>query len=70
MLIMRGKKGVKGKKGQVFLVAAIILGLALISVTTKQNTAKEYPIISDYEELSNNYLTEAPKIINYAKYNN
>src|SRR3989344_6584619 len=59
----------KGKRGQVFLLAAIVIGLAIVSVTIIYNKIKEYPLITDYKELSENYLTEAPKIINYARYN-
>jgi len=58
------------KRGQVFLLGAIIIGLALVAVSVKYNTATEYKLLSDYEELSGNYLTEAPKVINYAKYEN
>ena len=61
---------ISGKKGQVFLLAAIIIGITLISVSIKYNTVVEYPLVTDYKEISDNYLTEAPKIINYARYNN
>jgi len=58
------------KRGQVFLIAAIIISLALFSVSIKYNTIKEYPLTVEYKELSNNYLNEMPKIVNYALYEN
>ena len=58
------------KKSQIFLITTIIISLALFSVSIKYNTIKEYPLTVEYKELSNNYLNEMPKIVNYALYEN
>jgi len=58
------------KRGQVFLLGAIIIVLALLTVTGKYNSVKEYPLLSDYKEHTENYMTEFPKVVNDAKYKN
>ena len=56
------------KKGQVFLIAAIIFIFAVYSVIIKYNTAKEYATLEDYEEITENYQSEFPKVVNKALY--
>jgi len=56
------------KKGQVFLIAAIIFIFAVYSVIIKYNTAKEYAALEDYEEITENYQSEFPKVVNKALY--
>ena len=58
------------KKGQIFLVGAVIIVLALLTVTGKYNSVKEYPLLSDYKDQTDNYLTEYPKVVNNAIYQN
>ncbi len=58
------------KKGQVFLLGAIIIVLALLTVTGTYNTVKEYPVLSDFKEHTENYLGEVPKLLNKATYEN
>jgi len=58
------------KKGQIFLVGAVIIVLALLTVTGKYNSVKEYPVLSDYKDQTDNYLTEYPKVVNNAIYQN
>ena len=58
------------KRGQVFLIAAIILVLALYSVVIEYNTIKTYQGLEDYKDLSENYQSEYPKVINFAIYDN
>src|SRR3989338_6527807 len=57
------------KRGQIFLIAAIIFVMAIYSVVVEYNTIKTYPGLEDYKDLSENYQTEYPKIINFALYN-
>ena len=58
----------KNKKGQVFIIAAIIFSIAIYSVVIPYNTIKEYPGPEDFNELSENYKAEYPKVFNYATY--
>ena len=58
------------KKGQVFLIAAIIFIFAIYSVVIHYNTAKEYAGLEDYQDLTENYQNEFPKVANKAIYNN
>ncbi len=57
------------KRGQVFLIAAFIFAIAIYSVVIEYNTIKTYPGLEDYKDLSDNYQTEYPKVINFAIYN-
>jgi hypothetical protein len=62
------KKEVMNKKGQIFLIAAIIFAVAIYSVAIEYNTLKEYPSLEDYKDISENYQNEYPKVVNYAVY--
>ena len=57
------------KRGQIFLIAAIIFAMGIYSVAINYNTIKTYAGLEDYKELSENYQTEYPKVINFAIYN-
>ena len=57
------------KRGQVFLIAAIIFIISIYSVVVAYNTVKTYPTPEGYKDLSENYKTEYPKVINFATYN-
>lgn len=57
------------KRGQIFLIAAIIFVISVYSVAIEYNTIKTYPGLEDYKDLSDNYQTEYPKLINFALYN-
>src|SRR3989338_3031554 len=57
------------KRGQIFLIAAIIFVMSIYSVAIEYNTIKTYPGLEDYKDLSENYQKEYPKIINFALYN-
>ncbi len=65
---MKKREGMN-KRGQVFLLAAIIFILALYSITITYNSAKTYPALEDFKEQTGNYQNEFPKVINYAIYN-
>ena len=58
------------KRGQVFLIAAVILALALFSVSVTYNSISVSPPLTEYRKLSDNYLTEYPKVVNNAIYQN
>lgn len=58
----------KGKRGQMFLVGAIIFVFALYTVVIPYNTVKTYPGLDDYKDLSENYQAEFPRVFNWALY--
>ena len=58
------------KRGQVFLIAAVILALALFSVSVTYNSISVSPPLTEYRKLSDNYLTEYPKVVNFARFYN
>ncbi len=58
------------KRGQVFIIAAIILAIALFSVSVTYNSISVAPPLTEYRKLSENYLSEYPKVANFARYNN
>ncbi len=52
------------KRGQVYLLVALILALVLYMLMTKTNIIYEHEIIDDFETLSKNYDIEASKFMN------
>ncbi|MDD5651304.1 MAG: hypothetical protein PHF86_12960, partial [Candidatus Nanoarchaeia archaeon] len=58
------------KRGQFFILGAIILMLALFVLIVKVNTYEEKMLLENFPELTSNYKTEAPKVINDALLNN
>ena len=56
------------KRGQVFLLAAIIFSIAIYSVAIQYNSIIVYPNLEDFEDISENYQNEYPKVYNYAVY--
>ncbi len=59
-----------GKRGQFYLIAAIIIVLVLYSLATRFNTFQELPRFTDFNELSGNYINEVAKIVNHGIYKN
>ena len=57
------------KRGQVFLIAAIIFIFAIYSVIITYNKADEYAALEDYDSLTENYQNEFPKVANKALLN-
>jgi len=56
------------KRGQFFIFVAIIVALLVFTLITKSNIIREEVTLQNFEQLSQNYLTESPKVINYAIY--
>ncbi len=59
---------VRGKRGQIFLIGAIIFVFALYTLVIPYNTIKTYPGLDDYKDLSENYQAEFPRVYNWALY--
>jgi len=57
------------KKGQIFLIGAIVFVITIYSLVIPYNTVKTYPIPESYTQLNENYQTEFPKLLNFAIYN-
>lgn len=52
------------KRGQIYLLAALILGLIIFLVVTETNLVKETVIEDDFESLAKNYEVESAKFMN------
>ncbi|MEW6063098.1 MAG: hypothetical protein AB1571_01875 [Nanoarchaeota archaeon] len=52
------------KKGQFFIFVAVILALVIYVVVSQVNRIEEKILLEDFNELSKNYATEAPKKVN------
>ncbi len=52
------------KKGQIYVVAAILLSVVIFGIASITNVAKQEELKGDFERLSGNYETEGSKLIN------
>jgi len=57
------------KKGQFYIIIVLVICMALYGITRDENTVKEATLFEDFSKVSSNYINEAPKVINYAIYN-
>ena len=57
------------KRGQIFIFAAIIIGLVTFLLFTKPNTMHEEILLDNFGQVSQNYLTEMPKVVDNSIYN-
>jgi len=57
------------KRGQIFIFAAIIIGLVTFLLFTKPNTMNEEILLENFGQISQNYLTEMPKVVDNSIYN-
>src|SRR3989344_529542 len=58
------------KRGQVYLLAVIILAFVIYTLYTETNTIQEAIVEDDFEQLTLNYERESAKLINYLLANN
>lgn len=56
------------KRGQFYLILAVIISISFFAITIPQNNVKESFLIQDFNDISNNYVQESPKVANYAIY--
>src|SRR3989344_1476214 len=54
----------QGKRGQIYLLAALILGLVIFLLVAETNVVKETVIEDDFESLAKNYEIESAKFMN------
>src|SRR3989344_7788193 len=57
------------KRGQFYIIIAIIISLAFFSIITPQNRVEETILFQDFNDVSLNYVQEAPKVANYGIFN-
>ena len=55
-----------GKEGQLYLLAAMLIGLVLFILVSPSNVVKETVVESRFEETSRNFEVESARFINYA----
>ena len=53
------------KKGQIYLVAALLLGLVIYGLVSEKNFLRRFSIEDDFEELSENYQKASSTFINH-----
>ncbi len=58
------------KRGQFYLILAVVISISFFAITIPQNNVKESFLIQDFNDISNNYVQESPKVANYAIYGN
>lgn len=54
------------KRGQFYIIIALIISLALFGITYKVNEIKEPVLFSDFNDVSDNYISEATLVVNDA----
>lgn len=54
------------KRGQIYILAAFIVCMLAFLLVSTPNIIREKVLLQNFEDLSNNYLTESPKIVNEA----
>src|SRR3989344_5112134 len=57
------------KRGQIFIFAAIIIGLVTFLLFTRPNTMHEEILLENFGQVSQNYLSEMPKVVDNSIYN-
>ncbi|MBI2670859.1 hypothetical protein HYX18_02690 [Candidatus Woesearchaeota archaeon] len=53
------------KRGQFYIILAIIFSLLFFSIVTPQNKVQEAILLEDFNQISGNYVEESPKVANY-----
>jgi len=59
-----------GKRGQLYILAVIVLAFVIYTLFTDTNIVKETIIADDFEQLASNYEIESAKFVNYLLSNN
>ena len=54
------------KRGQFYIIIALIIALALFGITYKVNEIQEPILFNDFNDVSQNYITESTKVVNDA----
>ena len=58
------------KRGQFYIIIVLIAAIAMYGVSSDVNTIEEPKLFEDFSDLSNNYIKESSRIVNYALFNN
>jgi len=54
------------KRGQFYLIIAIVIAVAAFAITSRPNEVKEAVLFEDFEDVTNNYITESQYVVNNA----
>jgi len=54
------------KRGQFYIIMAVIIALAIYSLYLPQNKIQTVTLFEDFKDVAINFQSEAPKVINYA----
>ena len=54
------------KRGQFYLIIVLILSLAIFGITYQVNSISEAVVWEDFNEVSQNYLSESTRVANNA----
>ncbi len=57
-----------GKRGQFYLIAAIIIVLILYSLAVRVNVFQEQPRFTDFNRIAGNYINEVAGVVNHGVY--
>lgn len=57
------------KRGQFFIIISVVLAIAVFAITSKANLIQEAVLFEDFEDLSENYISESEYVINNALQN-
>lgn len=58
------------KRGQFYIIMAVIISLIIYSLYLPQNKIQEVVLFEDFRDISLNYLSESPKVVNHYVYKN
>lgn len=58
------------KRGQFYIIMAVVISLIIYSLYLPQNKIEEVVLFEDFKDISLNYLSESPKVVNHFIYKN
>src|SRR3989344_5381528 len=58
------------KRGQFYIIMAIVVSLIIYSLYLPENKIEEVTLFEDFRDISLNYQTESPKVVNHYIYKN
>lgn len=54
------------KRGQFYIIISVVLAIAVFGITSRPNTIEEAILFEDFDDLTNNYISESEYVINNA----
>ena len=56
------------KKGQFYIIIVLIIGISIYGIVSQVNRIDQIELFEDFSQLSQNYIQESPKVVDYAIY--